>query len=441
MGRIADNIMQNFYNDQQAEMQKNPQAYLDKLLKSGIISKLPNGKYAINGEGNQTKYGTVVKDATTAITRVPPPSKDPYAKPPPGTANQPSVTDPFNYQIPTTPQAVKPDTTSLDYKIKLRDAQIKNFGSADQGLLNEIATLQKSQQTAPPTPTLSQPIVQPIPVQNPSVPVQPTATNPVPPVAAVVPPTAVPQVANPTTGTPTLGPTLPPEAITQALNQLTPTQLATPSSSQTIETPNGGIEAGTNLGGRDEAKLLAEAELQKKLRQQSYDETTASRKKMLSDLSNLLMTQQKAQLQDSLPGIYEDLNARGLLRSSALGDRVSTEQSKLARQTSEQLALQGLSDDNTALGQLGGIEENYLSARDAAIGRRFSLEDYATQLQGSKELGAATTPIAQKGPSAKGGALQGGAQGATAGSAAGPWGAAIGGGLGMILGSQSAGGK
>lgn len=223
----------------------------------------------------------------------------------------------------------------------------------------------------------------------------------------------------------------------------TPTQAASPSPTTTITNPMGGIEAGTNIGGRDEGKLLAEAELAKQLRQQSYDQTTASRQKMLDDLSSLLIKQQQAQLSDSLPSIYEDLNTRGLLRSSALGDRVSTEQARLARQTSEALAQQGLADRNQALNQLTGIEESYLTGRESALGRRFSLEDYARQIAASKELGALAMPVQQAQPSGKGGsALQGGLGGAATGAAAtkSPWGALAGGALG-ILGGGALGSK
>lgn len=209
-----------------------------------------------------------------------------------------------------------------------------------------------------------------------------------------------------------------------------------PSAPVTYTSPSGGVGGTGSEAGRDVQKLIAEAELQKSLNKQAYDSQATQRKQYLSELSDLLIKQQQAQLNDQMPGIYEDLNTRGLLRSSALGEKVGLEASKLARQTSEQLALQGLTDRNNALSQSGKIEDQYLAGRNAAIQRGFSVEDFNRQADLSREIGTAVTPVAQNG--GKGGQALGGALGgASIGANFGPAGAGIGGVIGGVLGSAS----
>lgn len=212
---------------------------------------------------------------------------------------------------------------------------------------------------------------------------------------------------------------------------------ALPSAPQTVRTPNGGLALGNTVAGIDEGKLLAEAELQKNLRQQTYQQQVAGRQAMLDELSQTLVKHQQAALGDQMPGIYEDLNTRGLLRSSALGEKVGLEASKLARQTSEQLALQGITDRNTAINDLSSIEEAYLGGRGSALQRRFSLEDFDAQVRAGKELGTGALPQVSQ-PSGKGsGALQGGLGGAGVGAqVGGPTGALIGGAIGAIGGGK-----
>jgi hypothetical protein len=216
---------------------------------------------------------------------------------------------------------------------------------------------------------------------------------------------------------------------------------ALPSAPVTVRTPNGGLALGNTTAGIDEGKLLAEAEMQKQLRQQTYEQQVAGRKSMLDELSGVLQKQQAGMMSDQMPGIYEDLNTRGLLRSSALGEKVGLEQSKLARQTSEQLALQGITDRNSAINDLGSIEDSYLSGRGAAMSRRFSLEDFDRQVAAGEKLGANALPQISQ-PSGKGsGALQGALGGGSIGaSVGGPTGAVIGG-LAGAIGGGKLGGK
>lgn len=263
-------------------------------------------------------------------------------------------------------------------------------------------------------------------------------------------PAAGDNYTRPTT-TPQLNPGVPatPTPVTSTPTPVNTTPTATlpfnpadalPSAPQTIHTPNGGIDLGHSVAGIDEGKLLAEAELQKQLRQQTYTQQVSGRQAMLNELSQTLQKQQAAMLADQMPGIYEDLNTRGLLRSSALGEKVGLEGAKLARQTSEQLALQGITDRNLAINDLSGIEDQYLAGRGTAMQRRFSLEDFDRQLAAGEKLGANALPQVST-PSGKGSsALQGGLGGAGIGAqVGGPTGAAIGGLLGAVGGGKLGG--
>lgn len=245
-----------------------------------------------------------------------------------------------------------------------------------------------------------------------------------------------PQVNAPIAGTPANPNTGAAPGTTLPFN----TENATPSAPQTIRTPNGGLALGGTVAGIDEGKLLAEAELQKTLRGQTNDQQTAGRKAMLDELAGVLAKQQAGAMNDMMPGVYEDLNSRGLLRSSALGEKVGLESAKLSRQTAEQLALQGITDRNKSIDALGSIEDSYLGARGTALQRRFSLEDFDRQVAAGEKLGANALPQISQ-PSGKGaGALQGALGGATIGAqVGGPTGAATGGVIGLIGGGQLGG--
>lgn len=219
----------------------------------------------------------------------------------------------------------------------------------------------------------------------------------------------------------------------------TPPPTTTPSGSITDALPSAPVTATSPQGGitgtGDETRLLAEAELQKQLASQTLQSQYSARQKYLTDLSGLLQTQQNQQLSSELPGVYEDLNTRGLLRSSDLGNRLSLRQKELAAITSSALAQQGLGYSDEYTSGLGNIENAYLGARSGAIQRAFSVDDYRRSIEASKQLGFALQPQQQQSSPGKGGALSGAATGAFAGSKLGPWGGAIGAGVGGVAGA------
>lgn len=268
-------------------------------------------------------------------------------------------------------------------------------------------------------------------------------------VGAINSPTPPPEITAPTATTISLP--------NQILN---PAQL--PPSTGTPGTPGAGSTTGTNpalpspefnqYGGfdpnepqlnygnvqKDIGAILNEAELQKGLSAQTLEAQNAARQKYLVDLSSLLQTQQAQQLTTELPGVYEDLNTRGLLRSSALGDKLSYRQAELAKETSSKLAMQGLSYNDLYTSGLGGIQDTYLGARNSALQRKFSLQDYDTNVKASRDLGFALQPQQQQSSGKGTTALSTGLSGAEIGAGVnGPFGAIIGGTAGLVAGGAA----
>lgn len=161
------------------------------------------------------------------------------------------------------------------------------------------------------------------------------------------------------------------------------------------EIGNGGLVPGTGQGAIDAQKLLDEAKAAYNMRTQNLGTLQTTRQEQMKKLSELLATQAESQMSDLSPAVYEDLNSRGLLRSSALGDRMATEKGKITRDISQQLAMQDLANQQEYAGQFNNIGEQYLSGREGGINRQFSLEDYARQLKASMDLGQAVAPMQQ----------------------------------------------
>lgn len=161
-----------------------------------------------------------------------------------------------------------------------------------------------------------------------------------------------------------------------------------------------------NTGGtasKDQNDLINEAELAYKLQQERAGQSKEERAQMLQEYADLIAQQQNRMLDENAPALYEDLNTRGLLRSSELGNAMSRERAKAAAILQEQVGLQGLSDRDAYIQSMEGASDNYLGGRSGAIQRRFSLEDFARQAQVAKDTGIALQPISTGTPSGKGG--------------------------------------
>lgn len=196
---------------------------------------------------------------------------------------------------------------------------------------------------------------------------------------------------------------------------------------------NGGIVQTGGQASTDQNRLLAEAELQRQMGNDFASTQATSRDQMLREYADLISQQQNRILDENAPGLYEDLNTRGLLRSSELGNALGRERAKAASILQEQVGLQGLQDRQANLGELQGVQNQYQQGRYGAIQRGMSLEDFARQVEAAKLTGQALAPIQQPTPSTKGATgVQGALGGGTIGANFGPTGAIIGAGAGLL---------
>ena len=242
------------------------------------------------------------------------------------------------------------------------------------------------------------------------------------PTAPVTPPTT-PLPGNPNA----------PEGLPNVIDPTQPVggtdQTGMPMITPSVDGYNGGIATGSGEAGKSAAQILAEADLAKQLREQQLETTKTSQSDIVARLKQTLEDEAKTQYERSLPSLYEDLNSRGLLRSSELGTQMAKKQGETYQDLATALAKTQLGYDDSNLATSTGITESYLGGRGSALQREMSLEDYARQLEASKALGAVMTPVSsgssksasdtalQLGGTALGGYMAG-VPGAKAGSAA-----------------------
>lgn len=170
------------------------------------------------------------------------------------------------------------------------------------------------------------------------------------------------------------------------------------------DTPVSGGAA--NTGGQastDQQQLIDEAELAMRLQNEQAGKSKEERAKMLQEYADLIVAQQNRILDENAPALYEDLNTRGLLRSSELGNAIGRERQKAAQILQEQVGLQGLNDREAYVKALEDANTGYIQGRSGAIQRRYSLEDFARQAKVAKETGLALQPISTGTPSSKAG--------------------------------------
>lgn len=143
-------------------------------------------------------------------------------------------------------------------------------------------------------------------------------------------------------------------------------------------------------------------------------------KNQLGSLGDLLSKESDRQFSLSQPGIYEDLNSRGLLNSSALGESLAREKGNLEGQ--RQFAL-----GNAELGGLDAIRQ----MQTAGLQRQFSLQDFQSQSDLARQIADMQSQGQPQGGNGLAGALAGGLSGAGTGAQIGQGqGALIGGVLG-----------
>ncbi len=182
--------------------------------------------------------------------------------------------------------------------------------------------------------------------------------------------------------------------------------------------PNGGLVTNGSQASQDAGQIANEAALQQQLSTQSQQGVTAQRANYLQDLTGVLNQNVQNQLNDQAPGIYEDLNSRGLLRSSALGNSMATAAKSLTANTTNQLEQQAIAGETADLGNDTTIQNTYNQGRNSALQRQFSVEDYNNQIAAGKSLGDQYANIKPQTPSTK-------AQGTQTAAAFGPAAAAL----------------
>ncbi len=165
--------------------------------------------------------------------------------------------------------------------------------------------------------------------------------------------------------------------------------------------PNGGLVINGTQASQDSSQIANEAALQQQLSTQSQQGVTAQRAKYLQDLTGVLNQNAQNQLNDQAPGIYEDLNSRGLLRSSALGNSMATAAKSLTANTTNQLEQQAIAGETSDLNNDTTIQNTYNQGRNSALQRQFSVEDYNNQLAAGKALGDQYANIKPQTPSTK----------------------------------------
>lgn len=202
-------------------------------------------------------------------------------------------------------------------------------------------------------------------------------------------------------------------------------------------TPKGNSNAGTislgnynldqllsNLQGNqqavDQSKILGLNAADTAERKATLEAQNTARQGQLSDLATLLAKQNQTQLGQAAPSILEDLNARGLARSSAVGNQYANALSNLTANTNNQIAQQSLANTGLYTAGQSGITEADIAGKGTALQRGLSLQDYANQLQAGRALGQINQPANQPVQSGKGGAsgaITGGLTGASTGAA------------------------
>lgn len=187
----------------------------------------------------------------------------------------------------------------------------------------------------------------------------------------------------------------------------------------------------------DQSVIEQEGLRQSEQNRLAFEAERAIRGQRLKDTAAFLSSEEDRKFGEAQPGIYEDLNKRGLLRSTGLGDALAREKAKLSGESAAVLAQQGLSDRDAEVGGIKDILAKSQQFQTSGLERRFTLEDFNREADMAKALGAQYAPQVKGGKSVLGGILAGAGAGASAGSSMGP----VGTGIGAVLGAATGGSK
>ncbi len=169
----------------------------------------------------------------------------------------------------------------------------------------------------------------------------------------------------------------------------------------------------------DQSVIEQEGIRQQEQQRQALAAQDAIRAGRLNDLKTLLSQQEDRQFSENAPGIYEDLNSRGLIQSSGLGEALAREKAKLAANTNDQLTQQGLADRDADVSGIGDILSKLQSFQTSGLERKFTLQDFQNEADLAQKLGATNAPTIAGGKSVLSGVLSGALNGAGTGAVVG----------------------
>lgn len=129
------------------------------------------------------------------------------------------------------------------------------------------------------------------------------------------------------------------------------------------------------------------------------EQSKTARETQLTELADLLTKRSTETFNLEKPGMYEDLNTRGLLRSSALGDRLSTRAQELERENQNSIAQAKLGYGDANLTDVQNILASKQGFQTAGLQARLGLEDAEAQKQLAITLAELSKPKAASGKS------------------------------------------
>lgn len=149
----------------------------------------------------------------------------------------------------------------------------------------------------------------------------------------------------------------------------------------------------TDIGFDTDRFKLEREGIRQRLQEEKSAETAATgRSESLEELTSLLAEQGDQAFDVNRAGILEDLNARGLFRSSAVGTEFARERGRQADISRNIVSAQSISDRDAninALIQAGATQRDF---QTSGLSREFSLDDFGRQTQAGFRLGEATSP-------------------------------------------------
>jgi hypothetical protein len=146
-------------------------------------------------------------------------------------------------------------------------------------------------------------------------------------------------------------------------------------------------------------QIEQEARRQKAQSEQQATYNENQRKTQLTQLGELLSKRSTEQMALEQPGMYEDLNTRGLLRSSELGNSLSRRRAEMETANQNNLAEQALAYGDIGIAEKQAILDRQQGFQTAGTQARLGLEDAEAQKQLAMTLAELSKPSAPQGKS------------------------------------------